>query len=188
MKYRISALACVVGLALAGPAAHADDYTDTISIFKNAGASGTYFSNSYGYAVFPTVGKGAFWVGGAYGSGHVYAHDKYVGDARMTQLSVGLQMGGQAFSQIIFFQDERSFKEFTSGNFEFGAQASAVAITAGASASAGTTGGTAGASGGQKDATTAGGYYKGMAVFTVAKGGLMFEAAIGGQKFSYHPL
>ena len=90
--------------------------------------------------------------------------------------------------QIIFFQDERAFKEFTSGNFEFGAQASAVAITAAASASAGTTGGSAGASGGRKDATTAGQYHKGMAVFTIAKGGLMYEAAVGGQKFSFKPL
>ena len=96
-----------------------------------------------------------------------------------------MQLGGQAFSQIIFFEDERSFKEFTSGNFEFGAQASAVAITAAASASAGTTGGSAGASGGKKDATTAGKYYKGMAIYTIAKGGLMYEAAVGGQKFSY---
>ena len=87
----------------------------------------------------------------------------------MTQVTIGLQLGGQAFSQVIFFEDERSFKEFTSGNFEFGAQASAVAITAGASASAGTTGGSAGASGGKKDATTTGQYHKGMAVFTIAR-------------------
>jgi lipid-binding SYLF domain-containing protein len=104
-------------------------------------------------------------------------------------LTVGLQLGGQAYSQIIFFEDKRAFDEFTSGNFEFGAQASAVAITAGASATASTTGSSAGASGGQHDASTKeiGGYYKGMAVFTVAKGGLMYEASIGGQKFSYTP-
>ena len=174
--------------ALINAPARADDYSDTVSIFKNAGASGTYFSNSYGYAVFPTIGKGGIGIGGAHGSGRVYAHGKYVGDTSMTQLTVGLQLGGQAFSQIIFFEDERSFKEFTSGNFQFSAQASAVAITAGASASAGTAGGTAGASGGQKDATTAGHYYKGTAVFTVAKGGLMYEAALGGQKFSYKPI
>jgi lipid-binding SYLF domain-containing protein len=168
--------------------ARADDYSDTVALFKNAGASSKFFSNSYGYAVFPTIGKGGIGVGGAHGSGRVYAHGKYVGDTKMTQLTVGLQLGGQAFSQIIFFEDDRSFKEFTSGNFEFGAQASAVAITAGASASAGTTGGSAGASGGKKDAETAGSYHKGMAVFTVAKGGLMYEAAIGGQKFSYKPI
>jgi lipid-binding SYLF domain-containing protein len=171
--------------ALINSPARADEYSDTITIFKNAGASAKYFSNSYGYAVFPTIGKGGIGIGGAHGSGHVYAHDKYVGDTSMTQLTVGLQLGGQAYSQVIFFEDERAFREFTSGNFEFSAQASAVAITAGASASAGTTGGTAGASGGMKDATTAGHYHKGMAIFTVAKGGLMYEAALGGQKFSY---
>lgn len=175
-------------LALVNTPARADEYTDTQSLFKNAGASGKYFSHSYGYALFPTIGKGGIGVGAAHGSGHVYAQGKYVGDTSMTQVTLGLQLGGQAFSQIIFFEDERSFKEFTSGNFEFGAQASAVAITAGASASAGTTGGSAGASGGKKDATTAGDYHKGMAVFTIAKGGLMYEAAVGGQKFSYKPL
>jgi lipid-binding SYLF domain-containing protein len=124
-------------------------------------------------------------VGGARGKGRVYEHGKYVGNTTMTQLSVGAQLGGQAYSQVIFFQDKRAFDEFTSGNFEFGAQASAVAITAGVSTTASTTGGSAGASGGQRDASTVGEYYKGMAVFTVAKGGLMYEATIGGQKFSY---
>jgi lipid-binding SYLF domain-containing protein len=171
--------------ALINAPARADEYSDTITIFKNAGASAKYFSKNYGYAVFPTIGKGGIGIGGAHGSGRVYTHDKYVGDTSMTQLTVGLQLGGQAYSQIIFFEDERAFKEFTSGSFEFSAQASAVAITAGASASAGTTGGTAGASGGKKDATTAGHYHKGMAIFSVAKGGLMYEAALGGQKFSY---
>jgi lipid-binding SYLF domain-containing protein len=180
--------ALLAAFALITTAARADEYSDTITIFKNAGASAKYFSNSYGYAVFPTIGKGGVGIGGAHGSGHVYTHGKYVGDTSMTQLTVGLQLGGQAYSQVIFFEDERAFKEFTSGTFEFSAQASAVAITAGASASAGTTGGTAGASGGKKDATTAGHYHKGMAIFTVAKGGLMYEAALGGQKFSYQAI
>jgi lipid-binding SYLF domain-containing protein len=105
----------------------------------------------------------------------------------MTQLSVGFQAGGQAYSEIIFFQDQRAFDEFTSGNFSFSGDVSAVAITAGASASAGTGGSTAGVSGGKKDATTAGGYQKGVAVFTIAKGGLMYQAAVAGQKFSYKP-
>jgi lipid-binding SYLF domain-containing protein len=186
---KIAIVGALLGvLALVTLPARADEYSDTITVFKNAGASGKFFGTSYGYAVFPTIGKGGIGIGGARGTGHVYAHNKYVGDTTMTQLTVGLQLGGQAYSQIIFFQDERSFKEFTSGNFEFGAQASAVAITAGASASAGTTGGTAGASGGKNDANTAGGYHKGMAIFSVAKGGLMYEAALGGQKFSYKPI
>jgi lipid-binding SYLF domain-containing protein len=115
----------------------------------------------------------------------VYEKGAYVGDTSMTQVSIGLQLGGQAYSQIIFFENKAAFDKFTSGNFEFGAQASAVAITAGASAQAGTGGTSAGASGNQSHADTAGGYQDGMAVFTVAKGGLMYEASIGGQKFSY---
>jgi hypothetical protein len=99
-------------------------------------------------------------------------------------------MGAQAFSQIIFFQNQSAYQEFTTGNFEFSAQASAVAVTAGVSADASTTGGlAAGASGGRNDATTVhGGYRRGLAVFTLARGGLMFEAALGGQKFSFTPL
>lgn len=163
-------------------------YEETRDIFRKAGESGRYFTNSYGYALFPTIGKGGIGIGGAYGEGRVYARGKYTGDASMTQLTIGFQLGGQAYSQIIFFEDKRAYDEFTGNNFAFGAQASAVAITAGASASASTAGGaSAGASGGKNDATTKGSYHKGMAVFTVAKGGLMYEATIGGQKFKFTP-
>lgn len=169
--------------------AMADKYQNTAQLFMNAGESAAFFDSAYGYAVFPTVGKAGFVIGGARGTGRVFAGGQYVGDTTMTQLSVGFQVGAQGFSEIIFFEDERALREFSSGNFEFGATASAVAITAGASASAATTGTSAGASGGKKDATTVGsGYHKGMAVFTIAKGGLMFEVSIGGQKFSYRPV
>ncbi len=169
-------------------AVHADEYQDTIDIFKKAGESNDFFGNSYGFAVFPTIGKGGFVIGGAYGEGHVYEQDTYVGDTSMIQVSIGFQLGGQAFSQIIFFEDKRAFDEFTSGNFEFGADAAVVAITAGANASTSTTGSSAGASGGKNNASiSAAGYYKGMAIFSVAKGGLMFQAAVAGQKFDYTP-
>jgi lipid-binding SYLF domain-containing protein len=174
-------------LALSSPA-RADEYTDTVSIFKNAGESGNFFKTAYGYAVFPTIGKAGFVVGGAYGEGRVYQKGKAIGTTTMTQVSLGLQLGGQAYSEIIFFEDARSLKEFTSGDFEFSADASVVAITAGANASASTTGVSAGASGGKKDASTVGKYNKGMATFTVAKGGLMYQATVAGQKFSYKPL
>ena len=183
-----SYLICLLLVLPFGPAmAEEDDakYAETIKIFQDAGASGTFFNNSYGYAVFPTIGKAGFIVGGAYGKGRVFAGGKHTGDTSMTQLSVGALAGAQGYSQIIFFEDQRAYDEFTSGNFEFSADASAVAITAGASASAGSTGSSAGASSGKKDATTKGSYHKGMATFTVAKGGLMFEAALAGQKFSY---
>jgi hypothetical protein len=186
---RIQSLVLLSSLlvAMAPTPALADKYTDTIEIFRRAGQSGEFFKHCYGYAVFPTIGKGGIGIGGARGSGRVYAKDVYVGDATMTQVTVGFQFGGQAYSQIVFFQDKVDLERFTTGNFEFGAQATAVAITAGASAQA-TTGGTgAGASASAKDAKTAGSYQKGMAVFTVAKGGLMYEASIGGQKFGYKP-
>ena len=164
-----------------------DDYQETINVFKKAGESGNFFKTAYGYAVFPTIGKGGVGVGGAFGKGRVYQKGKYVGDASMTQLTVGFQLGGQAYSQIVFFKDQRAFNEFTSGNFAFGAEASAVAITAAAGAKANTSGSSAGASAGRHDATTVGEYNNGMATFTVAKGGLMYEASIGGQKFGYTP-
>ncbi len=174
-------------LLLAATAAHADKYSDTAALFRNAGDSAGFFRTSYAYAVFPTVGEAGFIIGGAHGKGRVYVQDKYVGDAAMTQLSAGFQAGGKAYSQIIFFQDKRDLEAFESGTYEFDAGVSAVAITAGASASAGTTGTTSGASGGAKDATVSGGYWKGVAVFTIAKGGLMYAATVAGQKFKYTP-
>lgn len=185
MKLLLRNLLVLLMLAIPASRAGADEYADTIRVFRNAGESGNFFGKCYGYAVFPTIGKGGFVVGGAHGSGRVYANGAYAGDSTMTQLTVGWQLGGQAFSQIIFFEDKRAFDEFTSGEFEFGVQATAVAITAGASAQAGSTGAAAGASGTRNHATTAARYYKGLAVFTVAKGGLMYEASIGGQKFTY---
>ncbi len=188
MRKTLCAGLLISSLALPALPALADSYSDTTALFKNAGASAAFFSSSYGYAVFPTIGKGGLLVGAAHGTGRVYQRGKYVGDTSMTQVSVGLQAGGQAYSEIIFFQDQRAFNEFTSGSYTFSGDVSAVAITAGASASAGTGGSTAGASGGKKDATTAGDYQKGVAVFTIAKGGLMYQAAVAGQKFSYKAL
>ena len=185
MLRRLISILALALLALSASPAWADEYSDTISLFRNAGESGKFLNTAYGYAVFPTIGKAGVGVGGAYGKGRVYEKGKYIGDTSMAQLTVGFQLGGQAYSEIIFFEDQRALKEFMSGNFEFGADASVVAITAAAGAKASTTGSSAGASGGKKDATTTGRYQKGMVTFTVAKGGLMYEASIGGQKFSY---
>ncbi len=175
-------------LLLATGPALADKYDDTVSLFKNAGQSSSFFGKSHGYAVFPTIGKAGLGIGGAHGEGRVYEQGKYVGDTKMTQLSIGWQAGVEGFSEIIFFQDKRAFDEFTSGNFEFGANVGAVVITAAASGTATTTGSTATASGGKKDAATAGKYDKGTAIFVISKGGLMYEASVSGQKFSYKPL
>src|ERR1700722_4753740 len=153
---RISQVGFFAAIFLAAGVANAGKYEDTISLFKNAGESAAFFKHSYAYAVFPNIGEGGFIVGGAYGKGHVYVHGKLVGDAAMKQLSVGFQAGGKDFTQIIFFQDKRALDQFESGNFEFSAGASAIAVTAGANASAGTTGAQSGASGGKKDAVTNG--------------------------------
>lgn len=175
---------------LSSPLSYAGEYEDALASFKAAEQTAPFFKNAYGYVIFPTIGKGGFGIGGSHGAGRVYAKGMYVGDTTMTQLTVGFQMGAQAFSQMIFLEDERAFKSFTSGNFEFSAQATAVAITAGVSAEANTGGGTAtSASGGRNDASvSSSGYRKGLAIFTIARGGLMYEASLGGQKFTYKPL
>jgi lipid-binding SYLF domain-containing protein len=175
----------VVLLALGSAGARASPDSDTIELFKHAGESAVFFGDCYAYAVFPTIGAGAFIVGGAHGKGHVYVHDRLVGDATMTQVSVGLQMGGEAYSEIIFFQHERELEEFESGKFEFTAGASAIAITAGASAVVGTDRASSEAGSAATDATTDGNYQTGMAVFTIAKGGLMYAADIAGERFSF---
>ena len=124
-----------------------------------------YFKEAEGYVVFPNIGKFGIGIGGARGSGEVFKDHNVIGSATLTQLSVGFQLGAQAFSQIIFFQSKNDLNRFTEGNFEFDASASAALVTEGANASAD--------------------YSNGVAVFTFSKGGLMYEASIGGQKFSY---
>jgi len=193
MKRLFAILMSIAMSSMFGSVALADDdaaaCAETVKLFQAAGESASFFKNSYGYAVFPTIGKAGLGIGGARGSGCVFQGGKQVGTATMTQVSFGWQAGAQGYSLLVFFQDDRSFKEFTSGEFEFGAKASAVAITAGASAGAGTSGTSGGASAGKKDATTkaVGGYEKGMASFSIIKGGLMYEAALGGAKFKYKP-
>ena len=185
--YRLSivTLTVVMAMTLSIPAM-ADSYTDTIAVYKKSPAVQPFFKNAYGYAVFPTIGKGGFIVGGAFGKGQVYQGGKVTGETSLIKASIGFQAGGQAFSQMIFFEDKRAYDEFTSGNFEFDATASAVAITAGVEAKAGTEGATASATAGPATGAQANtSYHKGMVVFTHAKGGLMYEASIGGQKFSF---
>jgi len=176
----------VVALALVGGTALAGSDAEAIALFKKAPESREYFNHAYGYAVFPTVGKGGIGVGAAHGSGNVYQGGKLMGEVTLNQVSVGLQLGGEAFSEIIFFENKKAYDEFTSGNFEFDATASVTAITANASATAGTQGAKAGAGTSDKNTQVdAAGYHKGMVVFTITKGGLMYEAVIAGQKFKY---
>ena len=191
-KYSLFFFAIIVMVSLVSGisnASEADKFAETIGIFNQSPQVQPYFKNAYGYAVFPTIGKGGLGIGGAHGKGQVYRGGKVTGKTSMTKVSIGFQAGGQAFSQVIFFKDKRAYDEFTSGEFAFDAQASAVAITAGAQAQAGSTGATAGASAGPKTGSQAEtSYRKGMAIFVHVKGGLMYEAAIAGQKFSFEPI
>lgn len=179
-------------LFIASPAVAAQevlDHSRQMQIFRDSAVSAPFFTNAYGYVFFPTIGKGGVGVGGAYGKGEVYRQGKMTGTASLYKLSIGFQLGGQSFSEIIFFQDKRAYDEFTNGAFELDATASAVAITAGAQATAGTGGASAGVSAGPQTGQQLGGeYVNGTAVFVHTKGGLMYEAAIGGQKFKYQPL
>lgn len=127
-----------------------------------------FFDSGAGYAVFPRVGKGGIIIGGAHGKGLVIVNDKPIGKTSMSQVTLGFQLGGQVYAQFIFFEDQTSLDNFRRGNFEFGAQASAVAVTLGVSADAD--------------------YDQGVAVFTNVGGGLMYEATISGQKFKYADL
>jgi len=132
---------------------------------KKDPAMAQWFETAYAYAIFPKVGKGAIGIGGAHGKGLVIRGDKTVGKTSLSQITIGFQLGGQVYAEYIMFKDQTAFDHFTRGNFEMGAQVSAVALTLGASADAN--------------------YDKGVAVFTIAEGGLMYEASIGGQKFKY---
>jgi lipid-binding SYLF domain-containing protein len=146
--------------------ARTKDVQAAIAKFKETDPSlKKWFDEAHGYAVFPSVGKGGMGVGGAYGEGEVYEKGALVGYSSLSQATIGFQLGGQAYSEAIFFKDKPALDRFRSGQFELSAQASAVAATAGASADAD--------------------YSGGVAIFTMAQGGLMYEATVGGQKFDY---
>ena len=181
------ALALIFGISSFAVAA--EDYSSTINVFRNSPIPAEYFKTAYGYAVFPTIGKAGFVVGGSYGVGQVYRGGKVTGKTSVIEGSIGFQAGGKAFSEIIFFKDESAYNEFISGNFEFDATAQAIVVTVGAEAQGGTTGVTAGASAGPKSDVQANPkYYKGTITFVHSLGGLMYELSIGGQKFTYEAI
>jgi lipid-binding SYLF domain-containing protein len=163
----------VVALALlASPTAKAvaqEDVPPVIEKFKQKDPGmAKIFADAVGYVVFPTVGKGGIGLGGARGKGWVYEGGKLIGKSTLTQVSFGFQFGGQAYSEIVFFQTSQALENFKLGHLKFDAQASAVALTARASADLA--------------------YRNGVAIVTMAKGGLMYEASVGGQKFSFKPV
>ena len=193
MSKRLLAGVGLVALLLALPASaerKVQDYSKTIDDFKKIPVVAKFFDGAHGYAVFPTVGKGGLGIGGSHGKGQVYRGGQVIGFTSTSDISIGLQAGGQAYSQIIFFENETALTQFTGGNFEFDASASAIAVQATAEAGAGTegTGASSSASKTSGKATTGAEYQKGMVVFTMAKGGLMYAATIAGQKYSYKPL
>jgi len=136
------------------------DFIATDGLMKNL------FESAYGYVIFPNVGKGGIGIGGAAGNGIVYERGSVIGKAKLTQVSIGFQFGGQAYREVIFFESKADLDRFKENKIEFSAQASAVAVTAGASANVK--------------------YKEGVMIFTQQKGGLMYEASIGGQKFNYN--
>ena len=146
----------------------ADSHTAKMEFIKKDALMKGLFEKASGYVIFPNVGKGGIGIGGAAGNGVVYEHNKIVGMAKLTQVSIGFQAGGQAYREVIFFESKKELERFKDSRFEFSAQASAVAVTAGASANVK--------------------YTDGVMVFTMQKGGLMYEASIGGQKFKFNKL
>jgi lipid-binding SYLF domain-containing protein len=151
----------------AGKADH--EARQAIAEFKKHDPSlNSFFDKAYAYAVYPAVGKGGIGIGGAHGSGVVYRHGHMIGFTSLTQVTIGWQLGGESYRELIFFENEKAFNAFKSGNLKISAQASAVAATTGAAAKTS--------------------YANNMAVFTLIRGGLMYEASVGGQSFSFDPL
>jgi lipid-binding SYLF domain-containing protein len=142
---------------------HAASEEAKAALLEKDPAMQRFFDSAVGYVIIPTVGKGGIGIGGARGKGLLYEGGEITAEVTLTQLTIGFQWGGQAYSEFIFFKDDVALADFKRGNYELGAQASAVAVTAGASADAK--------------------YSSGVAIFTQAKGGLMYEASVGGQKF-----
>lgn len=187
MKFRTLTITAVL-LMFAGTSAYAaateEECRASYDKFKGLGDVPQMLAETYGFAVLPTVGKGGIGIGGAGGTGCVFKGGVHTGNVSMGQVTIGFQLGGQAYSQLILFKNSDVYDEFVKGQFEFGADATAVALTYGAQAGATTKGASASAG----DTKGAGSWKRGMAVYTIAGGGLMYEASIGGQKFKFKPL
>ena len=181
-----AALLATSNMALAQKA---EDQSETINLFKSIAQVAPFFQKAYGYAVWDRIGRGGLGIGGARGKGQVYQGGKVTGIATLTDITFGAQAGGQAYRQVIFFENKASYDKFTSGKFEFEASASAVAVTASAQASAGTQGASSSAGAGTSPNTGAAtAFVNGMQTFTMAEGGLMYAATIGGQKYKFDAL
>ncbi len=176
----------LLGASSPGFAQQIEDFSDAIEMFRQVPEVGPYFDTAYGFAVWNSIARGGLGIGAATGRGQVYVNGQVTGFSRLLDVSFGLQAGGQAYRQIIFFEDRLAYDEFTLGNFEFDASASAVAVTASAQTSSGTQGSQATvAASGAGRALASGGYQNGVRVFTMAIGGLMAQVTIAGQKYNF---
>ena len=178
-----------VAWAIAASGQSVKDLSETIETFQAVPVVQPFFDSSFGYAVWARIARGGIGIGGATGRGQVYVDGKVTGFSRLVDVSIGLQLGGQVYRQVVFFEDASTYDDFTEGKFEFDAQASAVAVTASARASSGTQGSQASV-GAASSAELVGSeaYYEGMRVFTMTVGGLMYQATIAGQRYNFRPL
>jgi lipid-binding SYLF domain-containing protein len=177
----------LTGLAFSAQAQREKDVTETVELFRGIPQVFPYFESAYGYAVWPRIARGGFFVGGSRGRGQIYVGGQMVGTSTLVEASIGFQAGGQTYRQIIFFQDAEAYQSFAKDGFEFDAEAQAVAVTASAEAGAGTTGARASAGAGSPNTAAGGGYSGGMQIFTMAEGGLMYKATVAGQRYNYEP-
>jgi hypothetical protein len=178
----------LVGLATTAVAQRVRDVSAAVELFRNIPQVAPYFDASYGYAVWPRIGRGGLGIGASRGRGQVYVNGQLTGFSTHTEVSIGLQAGGQTYRQIVFFQNREAYEKFTRDSFEFDASAQAVAVTASAEAGAGTTGARTSAGVGSPNAAVGGGYTNGMQIFTMAEGGLMYKATIAGQRYNFEPI
>lgn len=189
MKVQIAAVAAILLLASSASfGQRVRDFSETIEIFRGIPEVAPYFENAYGYAVWRRIARGGLGVGAATGRGQVYLNGEVTGFSRLVDVTIGIQAGGQAYRQIIFFADREAYDDFADGSYEFDASASAVAVTASAQASAGTQGAQATAGAGNPTTAAGGGYQDGLQVFTMAEGGLMYQATVGGQRYNFKPV
>ena len=170
-----------------GAHAEGDKYQEAITSFKQSPQSARFFDKAYAYVIFPEVGKAGLIVGGEHGDGQVYEQGKLVGEASLTQISIGAQAGAKEYAEVIFFETKLDFDRFTAGDFQLEGTAEATAVTLNASASAGADASTASASTTRNNAATGGTYKKGVAIFTITRGGLLAGVSVGGQKIKYKP-
>ena len=185
MRFTGVMLSAVLATSNVALAQEVEDYSETIEMFRGIPQVAPYFGVAYGYAVWERIGRGGLGIGGATGRGQVYVGGQVTGFSRLMDITFGAQAGGQSYRQVIFFEDKAAYDKFTSGKFEFDASASAVAVTASAQASASTRGASAAAGVGSPNTGAGVGYVNGMQTFTVAEGGLMYAATIGGQRYNF---